>query len=180
MADRVDISAVARVIDQASGPIRAIQGAIGKTAQTAKIAGASIQGAIGKAATAAKSAAASFVRLGTVGAFGGLAANFRNVGAAVGRFGGQLRGLATRAAQFAGIAGIAGIGGVIASVKSYIETAGGLVSTSQRLGVSAENLQKFHFAAEQTGLSAEGLEAVSANFNEPWPASPAAARTPPK
>ena len=72
--------------------------------------------------------------------------------------------LAARAAQFAGIAGIAGIGGVVASVKSYIETAGGLVSTSQRLGVSAENLQKFRFAAEQTGLSAEGLEGGLSKF----------------
>jgi hypothetical protein len=126
VADKIDISAVARVVDQASGPIRAIQGAIGRAAQ------------------AATSAAASFVRLGTAGAFGGMAQNLRNVGGAAARLGGQIKGFL---APIGAIAGVAGIGGAIAAMKDYISTAASVGKASRRLGISTDALQGFRYAA---------------------------------
>ena len=136
MAEKIDISAVARVVDQASGPIR------------------NIQGAITKAAGAAKSASGSFARLGSAGAFGGLTANLKNVGSTLGRLGGQIKGFL---GPLAGIAGLAGIGGAVAAMKDYITTATAVGKASQRLGVSAEALQGFRYAAGNAEIADDAL-----------------------
>jgi hypothetical protein len=126
MADKVDISAVARVVDQASGPLRNIERAIGSTGQ------------------AARTASTAVARLGSAGLFGGLAANMRGVGSAAARLGGQIKGFI---APVLGLAGVAGIGGAIAAMKSYIDTGNEVSKVSRRLGISAEDLQKFRYAA---------------------------------
>ncbi len=136
MADRVDISAIARVVDQASGPLRSIEQAIGKTGQ------------------AARTASASVARLGSAGLFGGMAANLRGVGAAAARLGGQIKGFL---GPILGLAGVAGIGGAIAAMKDYISTTAQLGKTSSRLGLAPQALAGFRYAAGNAELADDAL-----------------------
>src|SRR4051812_29316586 len=90
--DRITISAIARVIDMASGPLKSIQGAIGGVGAAAAQASA-IVGNMG--ATVAAS-------VGNVGA---------KMGAATGKVVGFTKGMAGMFGPIQGLIGLAGIGG---------------------------------------------------------------------
>jgi hypothetical protein len=128
MAENIDISAVARVIDLASGPLKAIQGVIGGVAS---------------AATAASSA---FTSLGGVGraAFGGMAGAFKGAAGEVAGFGKQIAGMF---GPLQGLAGLAGLAGMTAAVTSFIAQCQQLDKASQALHLSTDALQAFQNAA---------------------------------
>jgi len=142
MADKIDISAIARVIDQTTGPMRKITGSI----QTA-----------GKAATTTGGA---FFKLNAF-KFGGLTAGIRGVGQSLGGLFSQVTRLL---GPLTAMAGIAGFGGAVAGFKSYIETADKLGKTARRFGTTAEYLQQFNFVAERSGLSAETAQDALGKF----------------
>lgn len=130
MADKIDISAIARVIDQASGPLRGITGSINK------------------AGLAAKGTSQSFVRLNAF-KFGGLTAGVRAIGTSVT---GLVGSLTRMAGPLLALGGVAGFGGVVAGMKQFINTADELAKRAKIMGTTAENLQGFRHAAKLAGV----------------------------
>lgn len=57
------------------------------------------------------------------------------------------------------IGGMLGVAAIVAYAKSTIDLGGKISDTSARLGISAEELQRWTFAATQTGASAEDITA---------------------
>ena len=142
MADKIDISAIARVIDQTTGPMRKITGSI----QTA-----------GKAATTTGGA---FFKLNAF-KFGGLTAGIRGVGQSLGGLFSQVTRLL---GPLTAMAGIAGLGGAVAGMKSYIDTADKLGKTARRFGTTAEYLQQFNYVAERSGVDASVAQDALGKF----------------
>lgn len=123
MADKIDISAIARVVDQASGPLKAIANTIKGVGETAKSAGSAL------------------ARMATQGAFGGVAANVKNVGSALGRVGSSARALFGPLAKIGAVIGLGGIAGTIASMREYIGEITNLGKVSRRTGASTDMIQ---------------------------------------
>ena len=144
MADKIDISAIARVIDQTTGPMRKITGSI----QTA-----------GKAATTTGGA---FFKLNAF-KFGGLTAGIRGVGQSLGGLFSQVTRLL---GPLGAMAGIAGLGGAVAGMKGYIETADKLGKTARRFGTTAEYLQQFNYVAERSGVDASVAQDAAGKIHE--------------
>jgi len=126
MADNIDISAIVRVVDQASPALQNIQKAIGQIGDGAKTVGTTLR---------------DFAQGGW---FGGIESNLRNVGGEFSKIGGQIR---TAFAPILALAGVAGIGGTVKALQNYVQTAHEVSRASRRLGVDAETLQIFRFAA---------------------------------
>jgi hypothetical protein len=145
VADAIDISAVARVVDQASGPL-------GK-----------IQGAIANAGKAASSATGFFSRMGS-----GVGGIFSRIGGAVAGIGQRIGRVASTIGSLigplAGIAGLGGIGGAVAAMNSYIDKAAVLGSASQRLGITVEGLQAFQFLTGDTEAANNALTKLQRTF----------------
>lgn len=59
----------------------------------------------------------------------------------------------------------AGAGGFVALIKGTFENAGEIHDTAIALGMSSEALQEFHFAAGQTGVTAEKFNVAMSFFN---------------
>lgn len=55
------------------------------------------------------------------------------------------------------VGGMLGVAAIVAYAKSTVDLGGKISDTSARLGISAEELQRWTFAATQTGSSAEGI-----------------------
>jgi hypothetical protein len=55
------------------------------------------------------------------------------------------------------VGGMLGVAAIVAYAKSTIDLGGKISNTSARLGISAEELQRWTFAATQTGASAEDI-----------------------
>jgi hypothetical protein len=145
VADAIDISAVARVVDQASGPL------------------AKIQGAIANAGKAASSATGLFSRMGS-----GVGGIFSRIGGAVAGIGQRIGRVASTIGSLigplAGIAGLGGIGGAVAAMNSYIDKAAALGSASQRLGITVEGLQAFQFLTGDTEAANNALTKLQKTF----------------
>jgi hypothetical protein len=142
MADRIDISAIARVVDQATGPLRKITGGIttaGKAAQTT---------------------GGAFFKLNAF-KFHGLTAGIRGVGSSLG---GLLSQVTRLLGPLTAMAGIAGLGGAVAGMKGYIETADKLAKTARRFGTTAEYLQQFNYVAERSGVDASVAQGALGKF----------------
>ena len=126
MADTIDISAVARVVDQASGPLQKIQGAIANTGKAAQTASAAMQN---------MARPGIFSRIG--GAIQGIGQRFARLGSIISQV----------ASPLAGLMGVGGIGAAMAGLREYTATAAGLARTAGRLGMSVEGLQVFQHLA---------------------------------
>jgi hypothetical protein len=144
MADRIDISAVARVVDQASRPLR------GVTTQ------------IASAGKAAKTTGSAFARL-NVFKFGGLTAGIRGVSNSLGGLGKAARSMI---APLTAMVGAFTVGKAISSMKSWIETTDKMGKTARRLGITAEDLQKFRYVAQQSGVDTGTLEGAMSRFQK--------------
>lgn len=142
MADKIDISAIARVVDQATGPLR------------------KITGGINTAGKAAQTTGGAFFKLNAF-KFGGVTAGIRGVGQSLGGLFSQVTRLL---GPLTAMAGIAGFGGAVAGFKSYIDTADKLAKTARRFGTTAEYLQQFNYVAERSGVSAETAQDALGKF----------------
>src|SRR5215813_5433952 len=128
MAENTVISAIIRIIDQATpaikGVVNAITGIGDKAGETS--------GLFGKFGQEIS------------GAFGQIGGKLGEAGSAIGKFGSTLSQLA---GPISGLTGLAGLGGMTAAVTSFIGTARELDRTAHLLGVTTDALQQFRFAA---------------------------------
>jgi hypothetical protein len=83
---------------------------------------------------------------------------FRNITERTKRLNSSFKGLATMAV---GVAGTMGIGALMGSLRDLGDRIG---KVSTQIGISAENLQKLQFSAEQSGLSTDTLNTAMQKF----------------
>ena len=62
--------------------------------------------------------------------------------------------------------GVAGVGLMTAFAKNLLEVGDRIGKVSSKLGISAEQLQRFQFSAEQSGVSTEPLNMASRDSPE--------------
>lgn len=129
MAETIDISAVARVIDQASPALKAIQGVITSVGDAAKQT-SSIVGDMSRNMA------------GTVGQMvGGL-----------GRAGDQVAGFGKKIAgmfgPLSGLAGVASLGGITAAITSFVNESMKLDTAAQALRITAATLEALQDASD--------------------------------
>jgi hypothetical protein len=127
MADNIVISAIARVVDQASAPLKAIQGVIAGVADTAAKTGGAI----------------ADVGEGITKAVGGITGK---LGAAAGKVGGFVRSMATMFGPISGLLGLGGIAGLSSTLTDFIAKTKELNSVAQRLGTTTDAVQTFYEA----------------------------------
>jgi hypothetical protein len=139
MADNIVISAVAKVIDQASAPLKAIQGVIAGVADTAAKTGGAI----------------ADVGAGITKAVGGITGR---LGAAAGKVGGFVRSMSTMFGPLAGLTGLAGLAGLSSTIGDFIAKTKELNSVAQRLGSSTDAVQTFF---EVFGTADRATDAMS-------------------
>jgi hypothetical protein len=140
--DKIVISAIARVVDLATGPLRGIQGAIAGVASTAAKTSA-VVGEMGMAVGA------------TVGAVGS------KLGAATGKVAGFTRSMAGMFGPVSGLIGLAGIGGLTANLTAFIDKTKELSKSAARFGVTTDALQAMHFALGGSEQAEAGLVKLS-------------------
>jgi len=124
MADRIDISATVRAVDQASGTLRNIQGTIKSIGETAR------------------DASSSLARMATQGAFGGLSQNLQGVRSAVGGVLGAFKGLAS---PIGALIGAGGIAGAIKVTRDFISEQRTLARVAKTTGASIEGVQAWRY-----------------------------------
>src|SRR5262245_37876722 len=150
MAERIEISAIAEVIDKASAPLKAIKGVIDNVVQSGEQTG-SFFGNIGDQIK---------------GAFGGVGGILGDAGSALGRFGNVISQVA---GPLSGLTGLAGLGGMTAAVTSFISSARDIEATAKQIGVTTDALQQFRFAAgnaEQADQAMRKLRQTLVQVNE--------------
>jgi hypothetical protein len=126
MADeKIVISAIARVVDLASAPLKAIQKVITGVSEAAKKTGTAV-GEMG-------------AKVG--GAFAGVAGR---VSTATGKVAGFARSMGGLLGPVSALVGLAGIGGLTAGMKDFVEASKGIQGAATRLGVSTEMVQTFY------------------------------------
>jgi hypothetical protein len=139
MADNIVISAVAKVIDQASAPLKAIQGVIAGVADTAAKTGGAI----------------ADVGAGISKAVGGMTGR---LGTAASKVGGFVRSMAGIFGPISGLMGLGGIAGLTSTIGDFISKTKELSKSAQTLGVTTDALQTMY---EVFGGSAErGTQAM--------------------
>jgi phage-related protein len=135
-----DVTATVRtiltVVDQATGPLRAIQSQFQKFT-------APVQGIAGK-----------LKGLGDTTGLSNLGSAFKN---AAGYVGGFASSLLKVAAPLAGITGAAGIGGLVAGLHSFIEEGDRLDDTSHKVGVTVEALQALELWGAKSDVAASAM-----------------------
>jgi len=139
MADeKIVISAIARVVDLASAPLKAIQAAIGGVASVAEKTTSAVASVGAKVGGAMKGFA------GRLGEATSKVGNFvRNVGSMVGPLGGLI--------------GLAGLGGAAAAMREFVNEGDALYKMATRLGTTVETIQLFRIAADNVGLADDAL-----------------------
>jgi hypothetical protein len=145
MSDRVEVSAVVKVTDQASGPIAQIKGAL----QTIK--------------SQAQSVGSAFKSMGTMQNLGGA---MRGLGSSLRNLGGMVMSVVKPLAAVAGIAGGIGMAEAVAGMQGYVDNVKELSRTAPIIGTSVERLSELQLAASRVGISAETMTAAMLRANQ--------------
>jgi hypothetical protein len=150
MAEQIDISATARVLDEASGPLKAITGLIT---------------GVGAAAKATSSAFSSLG--GTAGgALGGVTEGFKKAGGSVLDFGKKFSGVF---GAVTGLTGVAGIAGMTAATQKFIRVGEELYKAADAFKVTTGVMQAVQEAAggpEKAAAALGKLQGTLKTFTE--------------
>jgi phage-related protein len=137
MADvTATVRTVIAVVDQATGPLRAIQGQFQKFT-------APLQGMVAKVKG-----------LGDTTGLSKLGGAFKS---AAGMAGGFASSLLSVAAPLAGITGAAGLGGLVAGLHSFVEEGDRLDDTAHKVGVTVEALQALELWGAKSDVAADQM-----------------------
>jgi hypothetical protein len=138
MADNIVISAIAKVVDQASGPMKAIANVIKGVGDQAK------------------ETTRFFGKIGgeIKGAIGGLGDILGKAGGAIGKMGQQSGALF---GPLSGLTGLLGVGGITKAITDFSAKAVDISRTARALGVTTDALQQFRLAAGNADVADTAL-----------------------
>lgn len=140
----IDVSAVIRVIDRATAPIRRIQATVGRVVEPV----ARVNRAMGRISTAA--------------GFPKVVGGFKNVGTSVRDLAGHVSGLLGPLSAVGAAASLAGLG---KAISDFAEYGGHVDDVSTQIGVAAKKVQEWTYAAKLGGVEGDALTDSLARLN---------------